>query len=53
MLDAKIAAYRSQLEAYGDAVAEMFSLPRDRVRLELLFVDREEVVRLGQSSANQ
>jgi ATP-dependent helicase/nuclease subunit A len=53
VLDAKIAAYRSQLEAYGDAVAEMFSLPRDRVRLELLFVDREEVVRLGQSSANQ
>ena len=51
-LAGKVAAYRSQLEAYGDAVAEMFSLPRDRVRLELLFVDREEVVRLVRSSTN-
>lgn len=44
VFDAKVAAYRSQLAAYGDAVAEMFTVPRDAVRLELLFVDRGEVV---------
>ena len=49
VLDAKIAGYRSQLEAYGDAVAEMFTIPREAVRLELLFVDRGEVVVLGSS----
>lgn len=52
VLDAKIAAYWSQLEAYGDAVSEMFSLPRERVRLELLFVDRGEVVRPEQVPAH-
>jgi ATP-dependent helicase/nuclease subunit A len=46
-LEAKIEGYRAQLASYGDAVAEMFSLPREAVRLELLFVDRREVVRLG------
>lgn len=45
-LDAKIAGYRSQLEAYGDAVAEMFTIPRESVRLELLFVDRGEAIAL-------
>ena len=47
MLEAKIAGYRSQLSAYGDAVAEMFTIPREGVSLELLFVDRGEVVVLG------
>jgi hypothetical protein len=49
VLEAKIAGYRSQLEAYGDAVAEMFTISREAVRLELLFVDRGEVVVLGSS----
>jgi hypothetical protein len=47
VLEAKIAGYRSQLSAYGDAVAEMFTIPREGVSLELLFVDRGEVVVLG------
>jgi hypothetical protein len=46
-LNDKIAAYREQLSAYGDAVAEMFTIPRESVRLELLFVDRGEVVELS------
>lgn len=46
VLDAKIAGYQSQLEAYGDAVAEMFTIPREAVRLELLFVDRGESIAL-------
>ena len=45
-LDEKIAAYREQLSAYGDAVAEMFTIPRAAIRLELLFVDRGEVIAL-------
>jgi ATP-dependent exoDNAse (exonuclease V) beta subunit len=40
----KIANYRAQLVAYGDAVAEMFTIARESIRLELLFVDRGEVV---------
>ena len=42
----KISAYREQLAAYGDAVAEMFTIPREAVRLELLFVDRGESIAL-------
>lgn len=45
-LSEKIDAYREQLSAYGDAVAEMFTIPREIIRLELLFVDRGEVVGL-------
>jgi ATP-dependent exoDNAse (exonuclease V) beta subunit len=47
IFDAKVEGYRTQLAAYGDAVAEMFTIPRDAIRLELLFVDRDEVVELG------
>jgi ATP-dependent exoDNAse (exonuclease V) beta subunit len=43
----KVSVYREQLAAYGDAVAEMFTIPRGAVQLELLFVDRGEVVVLG------
>jgi ATP-dependent exoDNAse (exonuclease V) beta subunit len=46
-LAGKVSAYREQLEAYGDAVAEMFTIARESVTLELLFVDRGEVVVLG------
>ena len=46
-LSEKIDAYREQLSAYGDAVAEMFTIPRETIRLELLFVDRGEVVELA------
>jgi hypothetical protein len=42
----KISAYREQLAAYGDAVAEMFTISRGSVRLELLFVDRGESIAL-------
>jgi ATP-dependent exoDNAse (exonuclease V) beta subunit len=47
LLGAKVEGYRTQLAAYGDAVAEMFTIPRVAIRLELLFVDRDEVVELG------
>ena len=43
----KVAAYRAQLSAYGDAVAEMFAIPRETVRLKLLFVDRGESLELS------
>ncbi|MFM7259228.1 MAG: PD-(D/E)XK nuclease family protein [bacterium] len=46
-LDSKVASYRPQLEAYREAVAELWNLPIASVGSALLFVDRDEVVRLA------
>ena len=48
-LAAKFEGYRAQLASYGDAVAGLWSIPRDSVSETLLFVDRDEVVELRAS----
>jgi len=45
--DAKVDSYRGQLEAYREAVAELWGLPLGSVGSTLLFVDRDEVVTLA------
>jgi hypothetical protein len=41
---AKVSLYRAQLEAYREAVCELWRLPSHAVVIKLLFVDRDEVV---------
>lgn len=41
---AKVSLYRAQLEAYREAVCELWRLPPHAVVIKLLFVDRDEVV---------
>ncbi|MEM1423179.1 MAG: PD-(D/E)XK nuclease family protein, partial [Planctomycetota bacterium] len=44
-------AYRTQMEAYRDALVAMTGVRTEDVRLTLVFIDRREVVTLDQSAA--
>ncbi len=43
-LDARVAAYRPQLDSYRRAVAQLFGLAVDRVAAKLLFVQTDELI---------